>query len=93
MPRSALPITNFQTSDGSPVANGYILIRLNVDGMASGDQIQSNFIKITLDSNGNLIGSPLFWTNASIIPPGSYYIVQVYKLNGQLVGGPLKVTV
>jgi hypothetical protein len=93
MARSPLPITNFQTPDGNPVVNGYVLIRLSDDGMASGDQIQSNFTKLLLDSSGNLIGTPLFWPNASITPAGSYYIIQVYEANGQLVSGPNKITV
>lgn len=93
MARSPLPITNFQTPDGNPVANGYILIRLNTDGVASSEQIHSNFAKITLDASGNLTGSPLFWPNASILPAGSYYIIQVFQSNGQLVSGPNRITV
>ncbi len=93
MARSPLPITNFQTPDGNPVINGYVLIRLNDDGSASSEQIQSNFTKLALDSSGNLVGSPLFWPNAEINPTGSYYIIQVYEANGQLVSGPSRVTV
>lgn len=93
MPRQALTVTNFQNADGSPVANGYLRIRLSQPGSASSGQIQTNFTKINLDSNGNIIGSPTFWPNSSILPAGSYYILEVFNASGQLISGPSKLTV
>lgn len=93
MARVALTVTNFQNADGSPVANGYIRIRLSQPGSSGGQQIQTNFTQISLDSNGNITGAPTFWPNASILPAGSYYILEVFNFHGQLISGPSKITV
>lgn len=89
MATNSLPITNFYTADGNPVVNGYITIRLNMDGTSTDEAVNSKFTRISLDANGALVGNPQFVTNASISPTGTYYIVNVYKANGQLIGGPL----
>jgi hypothetical protein len=93
MPRTALTVNTFQNPDGSPVANGYLLISLNQDGSVNNTQLQFNQVKVLLDSSGVITGSPTFWPNASISPPGTYYIISVYSASGQLVAGPNKLTV
>jgi hypothetical protein len=89
----SLVVNTFQNPDGSPVANGYILIRLCLDGSVDDDQINSNYTQINLNSSGVIIGSPTFWPNIDISPSGTYYIMFVYSSDGQIVSGPLKVTV
>jgi len=84
---SSLVQKQFVNPDGSPVANGVLLIRLNQDGSTNDTQIQSNFIRIPLDSNGYVIGSPNLPVNSVISPPGTYYIGKVYSATGQLIGG------
>lgn len=93
MAQQAFPITNYQLPDGSPVANGYLLIRLNIDGNVSDSSIDSNFIRVPLDSDGNISGSPVFWPNDEISPSGTYYVLKVYQANGKLVAGPMVVTI
>ncbi len=93
MPQIALVVHTFVNPDGTPVANGYIRIRLNQDGSVNNTQIQSSFTQIPLDSNGTIVGSPVFWTNASISPSGTYYVLQVYAASGQLISGPSRLTV
>jgi len=93
MPKIALTVTNFQNPDGSPVANGYLLFRLNTEGSVSSTQISSQTTRISLDSSGNVTGSPTFWPNASLAPSGTYYVRSVYSSGGQLISGPSKVTV
>lgn len=88
MAQTALTVNTFVNPDGTPVANGYIRIRLNQDGSVSGNQIQASYTEIALDSNGTIIGSPVFWPNANINPSGTYYILLVYATTGQLVYGP-----
>ena len=88
-----LAINQFVNPDGSPVANGYLRIRLNQDGSTNDTQIQSNFIRVPLDLNGFIVGDPQFWPNLNISPPGSYYILLVYNATGQLVSGPSVITV
>ena len=90
--RIVLPVNTFQNPDGTPVANGYLLIRLNQDGSVNDTQIQSNFTQISLDSSGSIVGSPTFWQNANINPPGTYYILSVFSATGQLVSSPNVVT-
>jgi hypothetical protein len=92
MSQQAFPITNFQYPDGAPVANGYVDIRLSVDGSVNSSQVERIFTRSTLNSSGNLVG-PVFWPNSSILPSGSYYIINVYNSQGQLVAGPNKVTI
>jgi len=93
MPKVSLPLTNFQNADGTPVANGTLQIRLNVNGSVNDTQIQTNFSTVSLDSSGNILGSPTFWPNVDINPTGTYYILSVYSQLGQLVGGPNILTI
>ena len=91
--RTALTVNTFQTPDGKPVALGKLTFRLVIDGSVSNEQIQSNKVVIPLNSSGVITGSPTFWPNASIAPPGTYYVQSVYTAAGQLVAGPNVVTV
>ena len=93
MAQQSLPITNFQTADGTAVANGQLTIRLNIDGNVNDTSINTRSVTVTLDTNGAPVGNPQFWPNNEISPTGTYYVINVYEKNGQLVGGPLSVTV
>ena len=93
MTRVALTVTNFQNIDGSPVASGYLLFKLNVDASVDDTQVSSQIIRIPLDTNGDIVGSPVFWDNSSLAPSGTYYVRSVYSAKGQLISGPSKVTV
>jgi len=93
MSQVALVVKTFVNPDGTPVNSGYIRVRLSQDGSVNNSQIQANFVTLALDSLGTIVGSPLFWTNGSISPSGTYYIQEVYSATGQLVSGPTKVTV
>ena len=85
--------TTYVNPDGSPVANGTLLVRLNQDGVTADKQIQSNFIRIPLDENGRVTGAPVLPLNSAISPAGTYYIGKVYNATGQLVGLPFIVPV
>jgi hypothetical protein len=93
MHKVALTVNTFQTPDGNPVALGNLTFRLVIDGSVNNEQIQSNKVVIPLNSSGVITGSPTFWANADIAPPGTYYIQSVYTAAGQLVSGPNLVTV
>lgn len=93
MPRSPLTVNTFQNPDGSPVANGYIRIRLSQIGSSNSQQIDIVFTKTLLNASGVIIGSPTFWPNSGILPAGTYYIIEVYNSSGQLIAGPNKVIV
>jgi hypothetical protein len=85
---SPLVIDNFVNADGTPVANGTLVLKLNQDGSVNDTQIQSNPIYLTLDSSGTVEGSPTLPSIQSINPPGAQYFRKVYDANGQLVSGP-----
>jgi hypothetical protein len=102
MANIALPVTTFQLANGAPVANGFLRIRLNRQGQVtytpeSGPvtniQINPIFTEIPLNAEGVITGTPTFWQNSSILPTGTYYILQVFASTGQIVAGPNKVTV
>ena len=88
MARVTLPIQTYLLPNGAANDNGYITIRLNKDGNASGNQITSNFATVSLDISGTVVGSPMVYQNSSIEPSGTYYIINVYSANGQLISGP-----
>ena len=85
-------LSNFQYPDGTPVANGSIIIRLSQDGTSGGVQLPSYFGTRQLDSSGNS-GTITLITNASISPAGTYYVYEVYSSAGLLVSGPNLLTV
>ena len=93
MPRASLPLTTFQNADGTPVANGTLQIRLNINGSVNDTQIQSNSTTVVLNVNGEVLFDPTFWPNAAISPAGTYYVLSVYSIQGQLVGGPNVLTI
>ena len=93
MAQTALTVNTFVNPDGSPVANGYIRIRLSQDGSVNNIQIQATYTEISLNSSGVIVGSPLFWPNSEISPSKTYYIIIVYSATGQEVAGPNIVTV
>jgi hypothetical protein len=82
----------FQDCAGNALANGYLLFVLSQDGVVNGStQIASGReIKISLDSNGNVVTSPAqyLWPNDVIIPSDTFYTVSGYTSAGQLVWGP-----
>lgn len=82
----------FNDTLGNPLSNGYLLFRLNQDAVAnSNTQVcSSTFVKIPLDSNGNVITSTVYslWTNDVLTPSGTFYKVEAYTSGGQLVWGP-----
>lgn len=93
MAKISLPITSFLDGSGMPLANGYLSIRLNIDGAASSSQLCATLCKLALDANGQVTGTPTFWPNGEILPAGTYYILRVYGQDGQLVSGPNIVTI
>ena len=87
----SLPIQTYLHPDNTPVANGYLRVRLNKSGsLAIGGpvvyhQVENNFVTVPLDSNGVISGSPLFWANSLMTPSDTYYIIEVYTRQGQYV--------
>lgn len=77
---------NFQSNQGSPLSNGYLLLSLSQDGNVNTSpyyQVLGGVMtKIPLDSNGNVAGIVYVWTNDLITPSGTYYIVRAYNNQG-----------
>jgi hypothetical protein len=83
-----IPFTTLQNADGSPVANGFLLVGLNQAAVSGGFVIGTAKINVPLDSNGNIIGSPEFATSASLEPPTAQYVLSIFTSTGQEVGYP-----
>lgn len=86
MARGALPTTSFTKPDGSVLSDGYLLVQLSTDAKTSSNQQVGgkNSVQVPLDSNGSILGTPTFPTNASLTPPGTTYLVRAYTTNGEL---------
>ena len=88
---------NFVDNEGNPLANGYLLFKLNMDELVEADPsiavCSGRVIKIPLDSSGNVAASPVYnlWPNADLVDgsPTNFYLVTAYTQFGQLVWGPL----
>jgi hypothetical protein len=87
----------FQDASGNPIANGYILVYLNQNGVTSntpGQQLASGqVIKLTLGSDGNLVAGQKLWPNDGILPAGTTYVATLHAANGQVLWGPNTVSV
>lgn len=96
MPQMSFPLSTFQHSDTTPIANGYLEIHLNKDCAIQGNsgQISSRRkVRLQLTANGTITVASQFWPNAELVPNDSVYIFSVYTQDGQRVIGPLAVTI
>lgn len=98
MAQSAFPISTFVLPNGNPVALGWITLHLNKDcqyttGGTPGQVGSRIKVRVNLDANGDIEGAPVFWPNSELLPNDSVYIMSVYREDGQLVLGPVEVTV
>lgn len=79
----------FQDSEGNPLANGYLVMSLNVDASTGTKQVSSaKQIRVPLDSNGNVSGTVNVWANDELTPNTTFYVVKGYTSAGLLVWGP-----
>lgn len=80
---------NWQDAEGNELANGYLVMTLSQDAQANQNtQISGGRkIHIFLDGAGNVITAPgqFVWGNDVLSPVGTYYTVEAYTENGQLV--------
>ena len=77
----------FQLPNRSPLALGYLKMRLNTDATTGADQIVAGrIITVPLDSNGNVSGTVLIWPNDQL-SPATVYVTQAYSAQGQLCWG------
>ena len=79
----------FQSADGSPLSNGYLIFRLSHDsnvavlGGPTGSQVTAGIqIKIILDNIGNVVSGQFLWSNDLLTPSGSYYRVTAHNSQG-----------
>ncbi len=78
-------------ASGKPLANGYLIVRLNQDASDGVNQYcASNPIKVILDANGaTAVSVP---DAATLTPSGTTYAVTAYTAAGQPVWGPQYLT-
>lgn len=86
---------NFQDNQGNKIANGTVTFLLNVDSETQSlyQIVSKTTISVGLDANGNIAGTPAFWTTTILTPSNSYYTVKVFTAKGQLVWGPNYMTI
>lgn len=90
MAQGPFPISFFQLANGLAVAGGHVIVNLSKDVTATTGPIAAGLkVSLTLDESGAIIGSPMFWPNRELDPDDSYYIYQVYNIDGQPITGPL----
>jgi hypothetical protein len=84
MARVAFPLTNFQDADGNPVIFGSVILGLSTDTLTPDEQqIGAGFgAGIQLDTNGDVMGSPMVWPSAELTPATSVYIYSVFSATG-----------
>lgn len=88
------PLTTFTDSEGSPLSNGYLIIRINTDALSPVGQLCSQLlVRVPLDEDGVIEGTPQFQPNISLMPTGTYYVLRAYTESGQLALGPIIVVV
>lgn len=82
----------FVDSSGNPLSNGYLLFKLNSDGIVNTNTkiCQGYTIKVPLDNSGCVVTSPAYslWPNDVLTPANTYYLVSLYNAEGELVWGP-----
>ena len=94
MSRQAFPFTTFTDPSGSALSGGYILLEVNEDVQSpSGLLCRGMTLRGELDVNGALISVPQVWPNSQLLPSDSYYVLRGYTSSGELVLGPMRVTV
>lgn len=77
----------FQDAAGNLLANGTLVLQLSNDAVTNDaspeNQICGNVpILVTLDSNGNVKGTPKIWSNAELTPLGTYYSATAFTASG-----------
>ena len=84
MAQIPFPITTYQLADGTPLANGYLLVRLSQEGSTADSQLSNRSVTVPLDGSGQIITNS-FYPNNTIFPSGTYYIISAFTATGQLV--------
>lgn len=88
------PYTTFSDPLGRPLSNGMAVITLNTDVQSPNGQLCAGLeVSVPLDSDGEMTSVPQVWQNASLSPTGSVYILRAYSSAGELVFGPMQITV
>lgn len=90
-----LPITTFTDAGGNPLSDGYVLLKLNTDAQANSflQICAAATVRIDLDDNGTIMGSPTFWPNANLLPLGTVYLLSSYTEEGQQLSYNVPITV
>lgn len=94
MSQVSFPYTTFTDPSGNPLADGYVLINVNVDVQSpSGLLCGGMSLRVDLNGSGVMESIPNVWPNSFLLPGDSYYVLRTYSSDGQLASGPDKVTV
>jgi hypothetical protein len=90
-PRTQITGGHFQAPDGTPLANGYLIIRLSTDAMSPQGQLSAGIsVTVPLGSDGNVSGFAALWATDLLDAGGNaiFYAVSAYSSGGQKCWGP-----
>jgi hypothetical protein len=90
---------HFQCASGAPLANGSIVLQLNMDAQIIASPFGQVPAKVPmvlqLNALGALAANAKIWSNAELMPQlsnvllGTYYLVTLYDVNGAAVSDPM----
>lgn len=77
----------FQDALGNPLNGGSVTFKLSTDTLSQTSQvIAGRLVTAVLDSNGNISGTVVLWSNdvaSGVQPAGTVYRIKVYSSEGQ----------
>lgn len=86
--------TAFQDPQGNVLANGTLILQLNLLANAAGGQVEPVPVVIPLDATGKITGQPVnLWANDQLTPSGTFYVMRLFNSNGLQVAGPVNWTI
>jgi hypothetical protein len=90
LPLNQLTGGAFQDSEGNPLVDGYLELKLSAVAVSGTVQVVPVSITIPLDDSGNVVTDPTYSVvpNDQLTPSDTYYLASAFTSAGQRVWGP-----
>ncbi len=78
-PKTLTSTVPFQTPNGTPIANGYVIFDLSQPATitGTGGQIAPTRVTVNLDANGNVAANQSIYANDQLSPSGTLYLIRI----------------